>query len=199
MKKISLILMVVLLSVAGLFIGCELQIEDPYVIEAVESINVGLGGENLLKVTSVVVDGKTVLSTPTDVQPSAWNTISEFLTYKVKTDGYVEYTFTQPTQGAEAFQTWALAVFDDNNNGNFIRGDFWLNKSTDATFTTGLWGNGGASSNPVVEAGFTYQNVGQLLEPDAEVVVKVTYDGENIIVTQTIDGVLAQTINSANF
>lgn len=31
MKKISLILLVVLLSIAGLFIGCELQIEDPYV------------------------------------------------------------------------------------------------------------------------------------------------------------------------
>ena len=37
------------------------------------------------------------------------------------------------------------------------------------------------------------------LPTDATVVVKVTFDGDNAVVTETVNGTLVQTIDSANW
>ncbi|MFA6937716.1 MAG: hypothetical protein WCQ67_05750 [Treponema sp.] len=205
MKKVKFILGVVALLAAGLAMtGCDgltaINNDDLYVAPDAETISVGLGGENTLNVSRVAVNGATDSSlVDNDFKPSAWNAISEFITVDLAAGDYVEYTFTQPTQSSNAWETWALAFYDDNNNGNFLRADAWLNSSTDAGFGIGLWGNGGATSSAEFSNDYTYSTAGSMLPTNATVVLKVAYDGTNVTVTETVNGTLAQTVSSANW
>ena len=199
MKKLSLLLAVLL--IAGLaFVSCELEIREPWVPPVSATLKVGLGGENTLNVSSVKINGVAQAGLSNEaLRPSAWNAISEFITVELEAGDYVEYTFTQPTQGANAWESWAIALYDENNLGNFIRADLWLNASSDAGFTSGKWSTGGVTSGGVLADGETYQTVGMSLPTDATVVVKVTFDGDNDVVTETVNGTLVQTIDSANW
>ena len=201
MKKNKFILGVVAaVSVIVAMTGCDLSIRDPYVAPAVDSITVGLGGENTFNVTKVNVNG-TEDTTLTDaaLSPSSWNAISEFIQVELGQDEYVEYTFTQPTQGASAWNSWALAIFDENNYGNFLRGDNWLNGSADAGFESGKWSAGGAAANGTWSNGYTYETCASKLAVDAVVVVRVEFDGTDVTITETVNGDLAYTTSSADW
>lgn len=205
MKKVKFILGVVALLAAGLAMtGCDgltaIDPDDLYVVTAAETLNVGLGGENTLNVSSVAVNGVADSSLiSSNFKPSAWNAISEFITVELAAGDYVEYTFTQPTQSSDAWVTWALAFYDDSNNGNFLRADSWLNSSKDAGFGTGLWCAGAVTSGAEFSNGYTYSTAGSMLPTTATVVVKVAYDGTDVTVTETVNGTLAQTVSSANW
>lgn len=201
MKKTKFILGVVAaLSMVVAMTGCDLKIRDPYIPPEVEGITVGLGGENTLNVTKVNVNGTVDASlAEAALKPSAWNAIGEFIQVEIKAGEYVEYTFTQPTQGTEGWNSWALAIFDDNNYGNFVRADNWLNNSADAGFVSGKWGAGGKTAGAVFGNGYGWDTCSKLLPVDAAIAVKVEFDGENVVITETVDGTLAATISSSNW
>lgn len=83
--------------------------------------------------------------------------------------------------------------------GVFFRGDNWMNKSTDAGFTGGLWSEGAVSTAAVFEAGYDAINTSQKLPVTAAVKIEVEFDGANAVITQTIDGKKSFTINTASY
>src|SRR5574344_1835332 len=181
MKKTSFILAGMAGAALLAMTGCDLEIRDPYVAPPVETINVGLGGENTLNVTKVTIDGvEQADKVKSALKPSGWNAISEFDTVKLGSGSTVEFTFKQPTKGVNAWETWALAISDDNNAGQFLRADNWLNTSTDAGFTTGKWCAGGVTAAGTYKNGFTYVTCGSTLSTDATVVVSVTLDNNDV-------------------
>lgn len=201
MKKSKFILGVIAAAAFVAMTGCEgLTLRNEYVPPETEGIYVGLGGENTFNVTAVSVNGTLDPSkVNASLAPSAWNAVTEFDTVKIEEGQYVEFTFTQPTQGGSAWNSWALAIYDDNNFGNFFRGDNWLNASADAGFTSGKWSAGGAAANGAWSNGFDYNTCASQLPTDAVVVVRVEFDGEDVTITETVDGDLAYTTSSANW
>ncbi|MCR4733735.1 MAG: hypothetical protein K5829_01860 [Treponema sp.] len=201
MKKTKFILGVIAAaSMLFAMTGCDLTIRDTYIPPEVEGITIGLGGENTFNVSKVNVNGTVDASLANSaLAPSAWNSITQFIQVEIEEGQYVEYTFTQPEQGSNSWNSWALAIFDDNNYGNFLRADNWLNSSTDATFVGGKWVAGGSSANGTWSNGYTYETVGSQLPTDATVVLRVEYDGTNVTVTETVNGTEAYTTSSSNW
>ena len=203
MKKIKFLGMAAAAVAAiALFAGCSdlTAIEDYYTVPAAESVTVGLGAENTLNVSKVNVNGTVNASlADSDFEPSAWNSLDEFINVTLASGEYVEYTFTQPTQGSNVWNSWSIAVSDGNDHGNFLRADNWLNTSTDAGYSSGYWCAGGSSANGSWSNGYSYDTQGSLLPTDATVVIKVAYDGTDVTITETVDGDLAYTTTSANW
>lgn len=202
MKKSKFILgVVVAISVVFAMTGCDLTIRDKYVPPVVNSIYVGLGTEIDLNVTKVAINGVADSSLAMDsYKPSAWNSFDEFITVTLKEGDYVEYTFTQPAQGADAYQSWALALYDNNSYGNYMRGDNWINKNEWCGWVSGKWSLAGDSSaNGEWSNGYTYLTCASKLPTDAVVVVKVTFDGENAVIEETVNGTLAYKTSTTNW
>ncbi len=201
MKKTKFILVVAAaVSMLLAATGCDLSIRNQYVAPETESLYVALGGENTFNVTKVNVNGTEDASLKNSaLAPSAWNAVSEFIKVELKEGQYVEYTFTQPTEGANAWNSWALALFDDNNYGNFVRGDNWLNTSIDAGFESGKWNAGGSSANGTWANDFTYETCASKLPTDAVVLLRIEFDGEDVTITEKVDGTLAYTTTSADW
>ena len=161
-------------------------------------IFVGLGGENTLDITSVL-DGtteKTALEASSGFMPSVWNAISEYKTVLLKKGSSATYTFTQPTNGSEPYKTWDLAFYDGANNGQFLRGDNWLNANTDAGFSGNLWVAGGVTADGYYSNSYTYLTAASKLDTSATVVVTITYDGTDVVVSETVGGTAAYTTKS---
>lgn len=190
--------------------GCDLELSDKDDRAATasgssvkKSIYVALGGENTFNLTSVQIDEVEKTISHTTLAPSAWNAISEFETVKLQQDSTVKFTFKQQTQGTSAWNSWALAIYDKESvasaKGQFIRGDNWLNSSTDAGFTGGLYVAGGSSANGSWENGYTYETCASKLATDAVVVVSVTYDGTVVKISETVNGDTAYTTDSSKW
>lgn len=163
------------------------------------SLFIALGGENTLNLSSVKIDDVEQTVTHAALAPSSWYAINEFETVKISKGSSVSFTFTQPTQGVNPWNSWSLAFYDENDIGQFMRGDNWLNNSRDATFTSGLWNEGNSSANGTWSNGYTYETCASKLPTDAVVVVNVVFDGSDVVITETIDGVLAYTASSENW
>ena len=228
MKIVKLLRMGALLAAAIAFVGCEMTLNDEdsrkEVVEAKAKANadkgsgngngggsgtdsslpviyVGLGGENTFNLTSVKVgDKEQTIKNPT-LAPSTWNAISEFETVQVKKGSSVSFTFTQTAAGASAWNTWALAVYDNATvaeaKGNFVRGDNWLNKSVDAGFKAGLWSEGDATAGGAYSNEYTYETAGKALTSSDTVVIKVEYTDSGVKITETINEKLAYTAEGA--
>lgn len=228
MKIVKLLRMGALLAAAIAFVGCEMTLNDEdsrkEVVEAKAKANadkgsgngngggsgtdsslpviyVGLGGENTFNLTSVKVgDKEQTIKNPT-LAPSTWNAISEFETVKVQKGFSASFTFTQAQAGSSAWNTWALAVYDNATvaeaKGNFVRGDNWLNKSVDAGFKAGLWSEGEATAGGAYSNEYTYETAGKALTSSDTVVIKVEYTDSGVKITETINEKLAYTAEGA--
>ena len=228
MKIVKLLRMGALLAAAIAFVGCEMTLNDEdsrkEVVEAKAKANadkgsgngngggsgtdsslpviyVGLGGENTFNLTSVKVgDKEQTIKNPT-LAPSTWNAISEFETVKVQKGFSASFTFTQAQAGSSAWNTWALAVYDNATvaeaKGNFVRGDNWLNKSVDAGFKAGLWSEGDATAGGAYSNEYTYETAGKNLTSSDTVVVKVDYTDSGVKITETVNEKLAYTAEGA--
>lgn len=168
-----------------------------------DTLYIALGGENTLSLSKVTIDDTEQTITNSTISPSSWYAISEFETVKIKKGSTVSFTFTQPTQGSNAWNSWALALYDNETvssaNGQFVRGDNWLNLSTDAGFKSGLWTTGYSSANGAWSNDYTYLTCASQVPTTATIVVTVSYDGTNVEITETVDGVLAYTTSSENW
>lgn len=179
--------------------GCDLEVDDKDNRAALVSsfLYVGLGGENTFNISSVKVGDTEQAITHATLAPSLWNAISEFETVKLPEGSSVSYTFKQADVGSDNYKTWAIAVYDNatisSANGTFLRGDNWLNKSTDAGFAAGLWSDGGVTAGGTYSNDFTYETAGKSLTSSNTVVVKVEYSGSTVTITETVDGKLAYT------
>lgn len=224
MKIVKLLRMGALLAAAIAFVGCEMTLNDEdsrkEVVEAKAKANadkgsgngngggsgtdsslpviyVGLGGENTFNLTSVKVGDKEQTIKNSTLKPSTWNAISEFETVQVKKGSSVSFTFTQTAAGASAWNTWALAIYDNATaseaKGNFVRGDNWLNKSVDAGFKAGLWSEGEATAGGAYSNEYTYETAGKALTSSDTVVIKVEYIDSGVKITETVNGTLAYT------
>ncbi len=177
--------------------GCDMEIRDKYTPPAVSSVYVGFGGENTFNVTNVTVDGTSQTSLiDSSFAPSAWNAFSEFKTVSLEAGETAVFTFLQPTQGSGAYNTWGLAFYDDNDYGDFLRGDNWLNSYSDAGFSGAKWVNGNSSANGTYSNDYTYLTSGSQLPTDATVTLTVTFDGTDVTVTETVNGTTAYTTSS---
>lgn len=193
------------------FLSCEMKLDDEENRTALaDSTNnnnsnntdssvlyVGLGGENTFNISSVKLGDTEQTITNATLNPSAWNAITEFETVAVPKGSSVSYTFTQAAAGEGAWNTWAIAVYDNatvaSANGTFLRGDNWLNSSTDAGFAAGLWSAGGESANGTYSNDFTYETAGKALTSSNTVVITVAYSDSTVTITETVDGTLAYT------
>lgn len=226
MKIVKLLRMGALLAAAIAFVGCEMTLNDEdsrkEVVEAKAKANaasgsgsgggstgdsslpviyVGLGGENTFNLTSVKLDDKEQTIKNSTLKPSTWNAISEFETVQVKKGSSVSFTFTQTAAGASAWNTWALAIYDNATaseaKGNFVRGDNWLNKSVDAGFKAGLWSEGDATAGGAYSNEYTYETAGKALTSSDTVVIKVEYTDTGVKIAETVNGKLAYTVEGA--
>lgn len=226
MKIVKLLRMGALLAASIAFVGCEMTLSDEdsrkEVVEAKAKANaasgsgsgggstgdsslpviyVGLGGENTFNLTSVKLDDKEQTIKNSTLKPSTWNAISEFETVQVKKGSSVSFTFTQTAAGASAWNTWALAIYDNATaseaKGNFVRGDNWLNKSVDAGFKAGLWSEGDATAGGAYSNEYTYETAGKALTSSDTVVIKVEYTDSGVKITETINEKLAYTAEGA--
>ena len=182
-----------------------LATEDPTPDEPFTSdkIYVGLGGENLLKVSKVEVADVEQNIVHAELQPSSWNAISEFETVTLPAGQAVSFTFQQPTQGERAHNSWALAIYEAESYkaglGQFVRGDTWLNKSTDAGFTGGIWSAGDRGADFTYETGQDYLTTASKLPIDKDVVVTVSFDGTDIEIIETVGGAKVMSASSKNW
>ena len=199
MKKASLMLAAVA-GIGLMLAGCDMQIRDKWTAPAVKSVYVGFGGENTFNITKVTLDGveKTDLES-SSFAPSAWNAVSEFKTLTLTSGSTAVYTFKQPTQGSGAWNSWSLAFWDSNAQGNFLRGDNYLNASADITTWTGggKWCAGGAIANGTWSNGYTYLTCASTLPTDATVTLTITFDGTNVTVVEAVNGTQAYTTTSS--
>lgn len=199
MKRTSMVMAVIAVTSLLLSVtGCDMQVRDKYVAPPVSTVYVGLGSENILNITSVKVDGvaQSSLVDP-DFKPSAWNATDEFKTVTLKEGQSVVYTFTQPAQGTNAWNSWSFAFWDDNKYGNFLRGDNWLNIYSDAGFTSYKWVAGGSSANGTYSNEYTYLTAASTLDTSATVTVTVSFDGKDITLVETVGGKTAYTTTSS--
>ncbi|MBR1714453.1 MAG: hypothetical protein IJ717_05865 [Treponema sp.] len=186
--------------------GCDLEVDDKDNRAALVSssgnsgdsfLYVGLGGENTFNISSVKLGDTEQAITHATLAPSLWNAISEFETVKLPEGSSVSYTFKQADVGSDNYKTWAIAVYDNatisSANGTFLRGDDWLNKSTDAGFAAGLWSDGNVTAGGTYSNNFTVETAGKALTSSNTVVVKVEYSGSTVTITETVDGQLAYT------
>ena len=199
MKRTSMVMAAIaVVSLLLAVTGCDMQVRDKYVAPPVSTVYVGLGGENILNITSVKVDGVAQSSlVDSSFKPSAWNATSEFKTVTLKTGQSVVYTFTQPAQGAGAWNSWSFAFWDDNKYGNFLRGDNWLNTYSDAGFTSYKWVAGGSSANGTYSNEYTYLTAASTLDTSATVTLTVSFDGKDITLVETVGGKTAYTTTSS--
>ena len=166
-------------------------------------IYVGLGSENILNVSSILKNDTSAGTANSSFKPTAWNAIDEFISVKMTKGDVVKYTFTQPTNGTDVWNSWSLAFWDGatykTSNGTFVRADTWLNKSTEAGFTAGLWSAGGVTAGFTYSSGYDHQNTGKTLPTDKDVVMTISYDGTDVTITQTIDGTQSFTVSSTSW
>jgi hypothetical protein len=199
MKRTSMVMAVI--AVTSLLLsmtGCDMQVRDKYVAPPVSTVYVGLGSENILDITSVKVDGVAQSSlVDSSFKPSAWNATGEFKKVTLKEGQSVIYTFTQPVQGEGAWNSWSLAFWDDNDYGNFLRGDNWLNVYSDAGFTSYKWVTGGSSANGIYSNEYTYLTAASMLDTSATVTLTVSFDGTDITVVEAVGGKTAYTATSS--
>ncbi|MCH5295766.1 MAG: hypothetical protein J1F14_07720 [Treponema sp.] len=139
----------------------------------------------------------------TILKPSVWNAISEFETVELPKDSEVSFTFQQPAQGTLNHNSWALAIYEKEDYktglGQFVRADTWLNISTDAKFTGGIWSAGGTGADMDYENGYTAETAGKTLPTNKDVVVTVSFDGTNVTITETVDGEKAMSVSSTKW
>lgn len=220
MKIVKLLGKTAILLAAFSFMACDMKLDDEDSRLAVKGggggsaageesgtdaslpvIYVGLGGENTFNLTSVKAGDSEQNIKNSTLKPSAWNAISEFETVQVKKGSSVSFSFAQAEAGEGAWNTWALAVYDNADvsdaKGNFIRGDNWLNKSVDAGFKAGLWSEGGATAGGTYSNEFTYETAGKALTASDTVVVKVEYTDTGVKIAETVNGKLAYTAKGA--
>lgn len=220
MKIVKLLGKTAILLAAFSFMACDMKLDDEDSRLAVKGggggsaageesgtdaslpvIYVGLGGENTFNLTSVKAGDSEQNIKNSTLKPSAWNAISEFETVQVKKGSSVSFSFAQAEAGEGAWNTWALAVYDNADvsdaKGNFIRGDNWLNKSVDAGFKAGLWSEGGATADGTYSNEFTYETAGKALTASDTVVVKVEYTDAGVKISETVNGKLAYTAEGA--
>lgn len=220
MKIVKLLGKTAILLAAFSFMACDMKLDDEDSRLAVKGggggsaageesgtdaslpvIYVGLGGENTFNLTRVKVGDTEQTIKNSTLKPSAWNAISEFETVQVKKGSSVSFSFAQAEAGGGAWNTWALAVYDNavvsDAKGNFIRGDNWLNKSVDAGFKAGLWSEGDATAGGTYSNEFTYETAGKALTASDKVVVKVEYTDTGIKIAETVNGKLAYTAEGA--
>lgn len=180
--------------------GCDMEVRDKYVAPAVSSVYVGFGGENTFNITKVTLDGVEQTSLESSsFAPSAWNAVSEFKTLTLTSGSTAVYTFKQPTQGSNAWNCWALAFWDSNAQGNFLRGDNWLNASTAVTTWTGggKWCAGGSTANGTWSNDYTYLTCASTVPTTSTVTLTITFDGTNVTVVEAVDGTQAYTTTSS--
>ena len=220
MKIVKLLGKTAILLAAFSFMACDMKLDDEDSRLAVKGggggsaageesgtdaslpvIYVGLGGENTFNLTSVKVGDTEQTIKNSTLKPSTWNAISEFETVQVKKGSSVSFSFAQAEAGEGAWNTWALAVYDNADvsdaKGNFIRGDNWLNKSVDAGFKAGLWSEGNATAGGTYSNEFTYETAGKALAASDKVVVKVEYTDTGVKIAETVNGKLAYTAEGA--
>lgn len=220
MKIVKLLGKTAILLAAFSFMACDMKLDDEDSRLAVKGggggsaageesgtdaslpvIYVGLGGENTFNLTSVKLDDKEQTIKNSTLKPSTWNAISEFETVQVKKGSSVSFTFTQTAAGASAWNTWALAIYDNATaseaKGNFVRGDNWLNKSVDAGFKAGLWSEGDATAGGAYSNEYTYETAGKALTSSDTVVIKVEYTDTGVKIAETVNGKLAYTVEGA--
>ena len=220
MKIVKLLGKTAILLAAFSFMACDMKLDDEDSRLAVKGggggsaageesgtdaslpvIYVGLGGENTFSLTSVKVGDTEQTIKNLTLKPSAWNAISEFETVQVKKGSSVSFSFAQAEAGEGAWNTWALAVYDNADvsdaKGNFIRGDNWLNKSVDAGFKAGLWSEGDVTAGGTYSNEFTYETAGKALTASDTVVVKVEYTDTGVKIAETVNGKLAYTAEGA--
>ena len=220
MKIVKLLGKTAILLAAFSFMACDMKLDDEDSRLAVKGggggsaageesgtdaslpvIYVGLGGENTFSLTSVKVGDTEQTIKNLTLKPSAWNAISEFETVQVKKGSSVSFSFAQAEAGEGAWNTWALAVYDNavvsDAKGNFIRGDNWLNKSVDAGFKAGLWSEGDVTAGGTYSNEFTYETAGKALTASDTVVVKVEYTDTGVKIAETVNGKLAYTAEGA--
>lgn len=159
-----------------------------------DNFYVALGGENLLNVSSVMIDGEEQTGlAKNNFQPSAWNAVGEFIKVKLEKGQTVSYIFQQPTQGVSLWNSWGLAFWDGfedytKSKGNFVRADNWLNSSTDAGFIGGLYNGGGrqvviTDPAPAVSPwadGWDVASMGHLLPTDKNVKVSISLSNDGV-------------------
>lgn len=167
---------------------------------------VALGAENTLNVTEVKSNTDVLDVANDSFKPTTWNAISEFISVLMKVGDTVTYTFTQPTPGTAAWNSWSLAFWDGAeytlSKGTFVRGDTWLNPSVgtnSAGFSGVLWSAGDTSASFKYEEGYDAENTSWKLKSDDVVVLSITYDGTNVVITQTINGEKSFTVSSTSW
>lgn len=184
--------------------SCELEMGDKDSrLGLLDYYYVALGSENTLNVTKVTYNDSVLAKENNSFKPTTWNAINEFISVPMTEGATVTYTFTQPSVGDGAHNSWSLAFWNGADyklsKGTFVRCDTWLNKSSDAGFTDGLWSAGGDGARFVYEDGFDYLNTASKLEVDDVVVLSITYDGTDVVITQTINGEKSFTVSSTSW
>ena len=173
-----------------------------------EKVYIGLGTENPLNVLKVEVDGKDQDVSNDNFIPAGWTAINDYMTVELKKGQNVSFTFRQPKQGEFNWNTWSLAIYENEDyttgRGQQLRGDTFLNKPKSVGFTGGgIWsqayGEYGSGANFKYESGYDAVNTGKDLPTDKDVVVTVSFDGSDITIKQTIDDKLAMTGRSQDF
>ena len=187
--------------------SCELEMGDKDSrLGLLDYYYVALGSENTLNVTKVTYNDSVLAKENNSFKPTTWNAINEFISVPMTEGATVTYTFTQPTPGTAAWNSWSLAFWDGAeytlSKGTFVRGDTWLNPSvgTDsAGFSGVLWSAGNTSASFNYEEGYDAENTSWKLKSDDVVVLSITYDGTNVVITQTINGEKSFTVSSTSW
>ena len=204
MKKLKFILSAIAALGMITLAGCDMTIDNP--VEGLSAdltgaITVSLAGENTLNVSSVTLNGTEVDGLAEDgFMPSSWSALDDYMSVTGVTDGdVVKFTFTQPTVGSGAWNTWAVAFTDTSGKfGNLLRADTWINPTTPWS-KGGIWSDGGTGANSVYYNSYTYMTCGASLPTDATVIVTVEYKDKYVTVTETVNGTVAQISQSANW
>ena len=168
---------------------------------SIKTLYVGLGAENALKILDIQVNGKSVGGAQDFYKPAEWNAIASFPRQALSAGDSVTFKFQNLAKGADPWNCWGLAVWADEENyqeanGQYLRGDTWLNGFDDAGFAGGLWRAGKGPANFKYSSGFNYLNAASQLKSKSTVTVTVSFDGSNITVTETVDGKTAMTVSS---
>lgn len=188
-------------SVAMTLTGCDMDIDDVVVQKesAKDTIYVWLAGEGCtLQVTEAT---GTTSGTPATYDTGAWDAgVTPYARVEAINQAGISlnegdkgvFKFKQLAGGPSNWLTWALYFEDAKHQcGNILRADNYINP-TGHWGGNGIWSSGATSPNNEFKNGYDVVSVGARLDPDSEVEIEIALTNGEIIVTQTIDGEVAQ-------
>lgn len=183
MKKISLILMVVLLS-AGLFLGCDLQIEDPWVPSELGQFQIGMANDAVnFDVTSIKLNNEVVSNDPKTISAGFLNNPASCAA-NVTTNGgdfVVEFVCSATSAAStQVYHPYLVVIQDLVNPGTYG----WTVRSDAHGFDP-------LPSYPNVNYGTTVADVTTF---DKGFTIKVTGTLDEIKVETIVDGNVVRTV-----